>query len=176
MKNILRNFLITLRSYPLVVALNIAGLGVAIAVAYMIAVQVYYELSYNKGINDAERIVRIELRRNYNNLWNEWQTENSEQMIMALSNIAGVESVGVLNFKGRHDKFSIDGNVIPLTLSFVSNEALELFSFDIIEGSVKKLNRSYGDEVIVIESFATKHNLQVGSYITRESFAANSLF
>ena len=176
MKNILRNFLITLRSYPLVVALNIAGLGVAIAVAYMIAVQVYYELSYNKGIKDAERIVRIELRRNYNNLWNEWQTENSEQMIMALSNIAGVESVGVLNFKGRHDKFSIDGNVIPLTLSFASNEALELFSFDIIEGSVKKLNRSNGDEVIVSESFAAKHNLKVGSYITRESFAANSLF
>ena len=62
MKNILRNFLITLRSYPLVVVLNIAGLGVAIAVAYMIAVQVYYELSYNKGIKDAERIVRIEMR------------------------------------------------------------------------------------------------------------------
>ena len=57
MRNILRNFLITLRSYPLVVALNIAGLGVAIAVAYVIAVQVYYELSYNKGIKDAERIV-----------------------------------------------------------------------------------------------------------------------
>lgn len=176
MKNILHNFWITLRSYPFVVALNIIGLGIAIAVAYMIVVQVHNDLSYNSSIKDAERIVRIELRRNYNNLWNEWQTENSEQMIMALRNIAGVESVGVLNLKGRHDKFSIDGNVIPLTLSFVSNEALELFSFDIIEGSVMKLNRSNGDEVIVSESFAEKHNLEVGSYITRENFAANALF
>ena len=175
MKKILHNFWITLRSYPFVVALNIAGLGIAIAVAYIIFVQVRYELSYNKSIKDAERIVRIELRRNYNNRWNEWQTENSEQMIMALHNIAGVESAGVLNLKGRHDKFLINGNVIPLTLSFVSNEALEIFSFDIIEGSVKKLNRSNGDEVIVSESFAAKHNLEVGSYITRESIAANSL-
>lgn len=52
--NSLRNFLITLRSYPLVASLNIIGLGVAIAVAYMIAVQVHYELSYNKGIKDAQ--------------------------------------------------------------------------------------------------------------------------
>ena len=53
--NSVRNFLITLRSYPLVVALNITGLGFAIAVAYMIAVQVHYEVSYNRGICESSR-------------------------------------------------------------------------------------------------------------------------
>ncbi|MBR5477237.1 MAG: hypothetical protein IKV19_02195, partial [Bacteroidaceae bacterium] len=59
MKKILHNFQVTLRSNPLVVALNIIGLGVAIAVAYMIAVQVQYELSYNKDIKDANRIAVV---------------------------------------------------------------------------------------------------------------------
>ena len=101
MKNILRNFLITLRSYPLVVALNITGLGVAIAVAYMLAVQVSYEFSYNKGIKDYDRIARIEVRGHIKHESDKWQTKNSEMVLSALRNIAGVESLAVLNINAR---------------------------------------------------------------------------
>ena len=51
----IKNFIITVRNIPVVATLNIVGLAVAIAVAYMIFVQVHHELSFNKGIKDAER-------------------------------------------------------------------------------------------------------------------------
>lgn len=55
----LRNLYITLRSMPVVTGLNIFGLAVAISVAYMIFVQVNHELSFNKGIKDADRTALI---------------------------------------------------------------------------------------------------------------------
>ena len=36
--------------------LNLLGMTVAFAALYILLVQVYYDLSYNKGIKDAERI------------------------------------------------------------------------------------------------------------------------
>lgn len=44
---------------PVVAGLNIVGLAVAIAVAYMIFVQVNHELGFNKGIKDADRTALI---------------------------------------------------------------------------------------------------------------------
>ena len=59
MINLLRNLRMTLRGQRLSSVLNVAGLAIAIAVAYMIAVQVQYELSYNKDIKDANRIAVV---------------------------------------------------------------------------------------------------------------------
>lgn len=85
MKKILHNFQVTLRSNPLVVALNIIGLGVAIAVAYMIAEQVQYELSYNKDIKDVGRIVRIEARGYNEHDPHKWQAVHPKELLKAIS-------------------------------------------------------------------------------------------
>ena len=127
MRNILRNFLITLRSYPLVVALNIAGLGVAIAVAYMITVQVYYELSYNKEIEDVERIVRIEMRGHIKQEPEKWEALSSENFLDAVSDIVGVESLGVLNINEQSNRYTVGDANIPLSISFASDDVFEIF-------------------------------------------------
>lgn len=196
MRNILRNFLITLRSYPLVVALNITGLGVAIAVAYMLAVQVSYESSYNKGIKDYDRIARIEVRGHIKHESDKWQTKNSEMVLSALRNIAGLESLAVLNINARRGQLKINEDVVRTELSFASNEAFSLFPFEIIDGSTDNLaprnivsSESYdkvqktttqviskGSVVVISESFAKKHNLKVGSTIKRMENSADYLF
>ena len=60
MRNLLRNLRMTLRGQRLSSVLNVAGLAIAIAVAYTMLVQVNYDFSYNRGIKDAERLFRVE--------------------------------------------------------------------------------------------------------------------
>ena len=174
MKNILRNFLITLRSYPLVVVLNIAGLGVAIAVAYMIAVQVYYELSYNKGIKDVERIVRIEMRGHIKQEPEKWEALSSENFLDSVSDIVGVESLGVLNINEQPNRFTVGDANIPLSISFASDDVFEILPFEIVEGSVDNILRD--ENVLISESFAKRYNLKVGSTLERTTQGFHEVF
>ena len=174
MRNILRNFLITLRSYPLVVALNIAGLGVAIAVAYMITVQVYYELSYNKEIEDVERIVRIEMRGHIKQEPEKWEALSSENFLDAVSDIVGVESLGVLNINEQSNRYTVGDANIPLSISFASDDVFEILPFEIVEGSVDNLLRD--ENVLISESFAKRYNLKVGSTLEKTTMGLHEAF
>lgn len=60
MRQILNNFLATLRRYKVSSALNIAGLGVAFASLYFIAVQLRHDFTFNQGVSDYQQIYRIE--------------------------------------------------------------------------------------------------------------------
>lgn len=59
MKIAFKNFLTTLRRYKTASLLNIAGLTMAFAAFYVIMVQVWWELGYNRSIPDAERIYLV---------------------------------------------------------------------------------------------------------------------
>ena len=174
MKKILHNFQVTLRSNPLVVALNIIGLGVAIAVAYMIAVQVQYELSYNKDIKDVGRIVRIEMRGHIKQEPEKWEAFSSENFLDAVSDIVGVESLGVLNINEQPNRFTVGDANIPLSISFASDDIFEILPFEIVEGSVDNLLRD--ENVLISESFAKRYNLKVGSTLERTTQGLHEAF
>ena len=53
----MKEFFKNLGRYKVSSVLNILGLGIAFAAAYAILVQVYYDLSFNSSIKDADRIV-----------------------------------------------------------------------------------------------------------------------
>ena len=55
MKIAFKNFLTTLRRYKASSLLNVAGLTMAFTAFYVIMVQVWWELGYNRSIPDAER-------------------------------------------------------------------------------------------------------------------------
>lgn len=40
--------------------LNVLGLGIALATAYVIGVQIYYTITYNSNIPDSERVYLLE--------------------------------------------------------------------------------------------------------------------
>ena len=52
----IRNFLTLLRRYTTSSVVNIVGMAVAFAAVYLIAVQVKFDLSYNRVIKNSERI------------------------------------------------------------------------------------------------------------------------
>ena len=56
----LKNFIMLLKRYTVSSALNILGMAVAFAAVYLIMVQVNFDLSYNKGIPNAQNIYRFE--------------------------------------------------------------------------------------------------------------------
>ena len=56
----IRNFLTLLRRYTTSSVLNIVGMAVAFAAVYLIAVQVKFDLSYNRVIKNSERIYRLD--------------------------------------------------------------------------------------------------------------------
>lgn len=57
---IVKNILNNLRRFATSTLLNVVGLSVAFASAFVLLVQVDYDFSYNDGIPDAERIYRID--------------------------------------------------------------------------------------------------------------------
>lgn len=59
MKIAFKNFLTTLRRYKTASLLNIAGLTMAFTAFYVIMVQVWWELGYNRSIPDADRIYLV---------------------------------------------------------------------------------------------------------------------
>lgn len=56
---ILRNFLNTLRSHKAATILNIVGLAVAFTAFYVMSSQVWYSVSFNKSIPDADRVYMV---------------------------------------------------------------------------------------------------------------------
>ena len=50
----------SLLRYKISTLLNIIGLGIALATAYVIGVQIYYTLTYNNCIPDSERVFVLE--------------------------------------------------------------------------------------------------------------------
>ena len=96
----LRNLYITLRSMPVVTGLNIFGLAVAISVAYMIFVQVNHELSFNKGIKDADRTALIMSDGNFMGE-RKINTNMSRGAVEFIRNsVPMVEKVGSINILG----------------------------------------------------------------------------
>lgn len=61
----LRNFFTTLHRFALSSSLNIIGLSVAFAAAIVILIEVDYQLSFDRGVADVDRIYRVSCR------WNE---------------------------------------------------------------------------------------------------------
>jgi hypothetical protein len=56
-----RDFLMLLRRYTASSVLNIVGMALAFAAAYLILVQVNFDMSYNRKIPNAENIYRLEI-------------------------------------------------------------------------------------------------------------------
>ncbi|MBR3858486.1 MAG: hypothetical protein IKJ18_00490, partial [Bacteroidaceae bacterium] len=57
----MKEFFKNLGRYKVSSTLNIIGLAIAFASAYIILVQVNFDLSYNKCFRDADRVFRVEM-------------------------------------------------------------------------------------------------------------------
>ena len=68
MSEILRNIFYIARRFKLATAFNIIGLIVSFVTCYLLMTQVIYEVTYNHGLEDYERLYRLET----DFVYNEW--------------------------------------------------------------------------------------------------------
>lgn len=164
MRNILRNFRITLRSYPLVVALNICGLGVAMAVAYMILVMVHHELSYNCSIKNHENIQAVYIEKQRGDYLTGGRLPYGMYEYLRAS-MPMVRQAAIIDMTGVNAKSRIEGTDDPLDLkrSEISYSALEMFGFEIVDGNFEELRAAR--TVAVSDEIARRYNLSIGSHI-----------
>lgn len=164
MRNILRNFRITLRSYPLVVALNICGLGVAMAVAYMILVMVHHELSYNCSIKNHENISAVYIEEQWGDYLMGGRLPYGMYEYLRAS-MPMVRQAAIIDMSGVNAKSRIEGTEEPLDFkrSAITYSALEMFGFEIVDGNFEELRAAR--TVAVSDEIARRYNLSIGSHI-----------
>ena len=177
----IRNFLTLLRRYTTSSALNIVGMAVAFAAVYLIAVQVTFDLSYNRVIKNSERIYRLD-----HPSWSEeghwvyfWNRRIPTEMCAACPE---VEASGAIDMAGSYgnsqyqNEYSIKRNstIENFTIGVGGTElgGLDVFPFEFIAGGIDdEFKANYG--MIISESVAKRCNLNVGDRINYGRGATN---
>ena len=166
----IRNFLTLLRRYTTSSVLNIVGMAVAFAAVYLIAVQVKFDLSYNRVIKNSERIYRLE-----HPSWSEdgtwtysWNRRIPTEMCDVCPEIESAGAIYVLGTPQYQDEYSIKRNssIENFTISIGSAElsALAVFPFEFIAGGIDEEFKA-NQGMIISETIAKRCNLNVGDRI-----------
>ena len=163
----IRNFLTLLRRYTTSSVLNIVGMAVAFAAVYLIAVQVKFDLSYNRVIKNSERIYRLEYPNESDNgrwdIW--WNRQYPDKLVSICPEVEAAGSIGVLAHSKFQDEYSIVRNAtvenFTISLAGAEPEGFAVFPFEIVAGSLEDLITE--DEMIISESTAERFNLSVGN-------------
>ncbi len=166
----IRNFLTLLRRYTTSSVLNIVGMAVAFAAVYLIAVQVKFDLSYNRVIKNSERIYRLDRPS-----WSEeghwvyfWNRRIPAEMCAVCPEIESAGAIYVLGNPQYQDEYSVRRNssIENFTISIGSAElsALAVFPFEFIAGGIDEEFKA-NQGMIISETIAKRCNLNVGDRI-----------
>ena len=163
----IRNFLTLLRRYTTSSVLNIVGMAVAFAAVYLIAVQVKFDLSYNRVIKNSERIYRLEYPGwdNEMNRWDIWWNRQYPDKLTAICpEVEAAGSIGVMPHSRYQDEYSIKRNAtienFTISVAGAEPEGLAVFPFEMLAGRLEDLKTE--DDLIISESTAKRFNLSVG--------------
>ena len=144
--------------------LNVLGMAVAFAAFYIIMVQVNYDLNFNKDIKDSERIFSItsggmdgtDKRQMY------FCRPLAEIILESSPNIECGGSMSISNT--AYDRYWIEKagsrQEIQLAVNTFSGDALALFGFEAVEGSLDDIIDE--GSLAVSETIAKRFGLQVG--------------
>ena len=171
-----RDFLMLLRRYTASSILNIIGMALAFASAYIILVQVNFDMSYNRKIPNAENIYRMDKP----SLIKEgmWSTLNNRydpsEVCEHVPGIIGVTSMGLY----RADiafRFVINrpngSNTLKAKMALIERSGLDVFSFTAVAGL---FDQFIGPSTAVVSaSYAKHHGLTVGDVLHSKTTNAN---
>ena len=174
----IRNFLTLLRRYTTSSVLNIVGMAVAFAAVYLIAVQVTFDLSYNRVIKNSERIYRLEYPSwsMDGTWWCGWNRMIPDQLCAVCPEIETAGSIDMISNPTYQDEYSIKRNStvdnFTIKVAGAELEGLAVFPFEFIEGGIDDEFKTYYG-MIISESIAKRYNLKVGDRINYGRGAVN---
>ena len=164
----MKEFFKNLHRYKVSSVLNILGLSIAFAAAYIILVQVHFDLGYNRSFKDAERIYRLEFMS---------VMGNENKKMPHVSHYVG-EAVGGnnANVEGYAWAFPYPQQNIFIILPqeeikeyfqaetrICSSNLPQLFNIPLIDGSYEELE--HPNSIVISETFAQTHSLKVGDAV-----------
>ena len=161
----IRNFLTLLRRYTTSSVLNIVGMAVAFAAVYLIAVQVKFDLSYNRVIPNSERIYRLEHPHWFDEgLWDySWNRQWPDEVSALCPEIEAAGSFHITPYPSQRE-YSVKRNSAienyTIEIATAEPEGLAVFPFEFVAGSLADYNTT--DDMIISESTAKRCNLKVG--------------
>ena len=174
----IRNFLTLLRRYTTSSVLNIVGMAVAFAAVYLIAVQVKFDLSYNRVIKNSERIYRLEYPSwSGDGTWDcNWNRQLPDEISAACPEIVTAGSMDMVFNSQYQDEYSVKRNStienFTIKIAGAELEALAVFPFEFIEGGIDDEFKTYYG-MIISETVANRYNLKVGDRINYGRGAVN---
>ena len=175
----IRNFLTLLRRYTTSSVLNIVGMAVAFAAVYLIAVQVTFDLSYNRVIKNSERIYRLEYPSWSNDgTWDcSWNRQLPDEMSAACPEIVTAGSIDMVFNSTYQDEYSVKRNStienFTIKIGGAELEALAVFPFEFVDGGIDDEFKTYYG-MIISERVAKRCNLKVGDRINYGRGATNA--
>lgn len=171
-----RDFLMLLRRYTASSVLNIIGMALAFASAYLILVQVNFDMSYNRKLPNAENIYRMDKP----SLIKEgmWSTLNNRydpsEVCEHVPGIIGVTSMSLYR-ADIASRFVINrpngSNTLKAKVAQIERSGLDVFSFTAVAGL---FDQFIGPSTAVVSaSYAKQHGLTVGDVLHSKTTNAN---
>lgn len=163
-----RDFLMLLRRYTASSVLNIVGMALAFAAAYLILVQVNFDMSYNRKIPNAENIYRMErpstTKEGYwESVWNRYDpSEICEGIpeIVAITTMHAYDLIQTLPYTLNRNNSIYNLNIRTATSE---RQGLDLFGFIPVAGSFDQFTGPA--TALVSASYAKQHGLSVGDVL-----------
>ena len=161
----IRNFITLLRRYTTSSVLNIVGMAVAFAAVYLIAVQVNFDLSYNRVVKNSERIYRMEHPHWFDEgVWDcSWNRQWPDEVSALCPEVEAAGSFHINPYPSQRE-YSIKRNSAienyTIEIATAEPEGLAVFPFEFVAGSLADYNTT--DDMIISESTAKRCNLKVG--------------
>ena len=167
----IRNFLTLLRRYTTSSVLNIVGMAVAFAAVYLIAVQVTFDLSYNRVIKNSERIYRLEYPNEAGSgRWEHtWNRQYPDNLVAPCPEVEAAGSIHIDVYASQRE-YSRKRNAtienLTLEIAGAEREGLEVFPFEWVAGGIEDfidvVDNSSASVLVISESAAKRYNLEVG--------------
>ena len=166
----MKEFFKNLHRYKVSSVLNILGLSIAFASAYIILVQVNFDLGYNKCFRDGDRTFRLELRGIWgeDNTWTPYLNHQSGHLFGENDdNVESFTSINLYSWNASLTFYDFGGSAEPQTMVVRATTGMpnapQVMGFSLVEGDLEQMKGP--GSVLLSESFATKHGLTVGNAI-----------
>ncbi len=174
MKYIFNNFFATLRRYKVSSTLNIFGLGVALASLYLIAVQVNYDLNYNRNIPDSDRVYELHISSGLSQgKYSQYISRPIAQIV--IETLVGVEKIGVISTMIPSSLYNLNQNSderkeVHIRTAILTPDMIDIMGIEIVQGNIEEfLDDKAQLTVIIAASAAREFNIEVGDNLYRPS-------
>ena len=166
----MKEFFKNLGRYKVSSVLNILGLAIAFASAYIILVQVNFDLGYNKCFRDADRVFRVEMESQ----WGEkgtWSANfNNNLGYLFGENDDNVESFGTMKMYTSDLTILVPNQVesdkmelMNIRESWGTRTMPQTMGFTLVQGDFERLKEP--NTIVMSERFAQTHNLTIDNTI-----------